>query len=131
MEPETAAGGGLRFLLTTEFVYWHLRGRQEAVRLMKALASAGKPCISAVSVLELQMLAADQPPEGVALIEALPVVALTGKTAARAAELLRNDSLGLDSTQAQLVATCLEEGLVLVHTWPERVGLPGLLEVSL
>ena len=131
MPADAAKGEGIRFLLTTEFVYWHLQGREDAVGLLTALASAGRPYISAVSLLELQVLAAGQSPEGIALIEALRVAPVTAQIAARAAELLREPDWVLDSGQALVVATCLVEGFVLVHTWAERVARAGLLEISL
>jgi hypothetical protein len=82
-------------------------------------------------LLELQVLAAGQSPEGTALIEALQVAPVTAAIAVRAAELLQEPDWALDSAEALMVATCLVEGFVLVHTWPERVARAGLLEVSL
>jgi len=43
-----------RFLLDSDIIIWHLRGRKEITEMLKEIQSFGLPACSALSVLEVQ-----------------------------------------------------------------------------
>ncbi|HXZ39054.1 MAG TPA: PIN domain-containing protein, partial [Thermodesulfobacteriota bacterium] len=79
-----------RFLLDSDIIIWHLRGRLEVTEMLRDLQRAGLPACSALSVLEVQLGVKKGEEEKTArFLDSLRVFDVTREIATVAARLIR------------------------------------------
>jgi predicted nucleic acid-binding protein len=107
-----------KFLLDTDVIIWHLRGRQDVTRALRELQAFGVPACSALSVLEVQVgLKKGEEERTAHFLSSLSVIAVTKEIAERAALEIRDQraqGITIDIPDAIIAATCLTQGLTLV-----------------
>jgi tRNA(fMet)-specific endonuclease VapC len=107
-----------KFLLDTDVIIWHLRGRQEVTRALRTLQEFGVPFCSTLSVLEVQVGLKRGEEEITGLfLDSLSIIDVTKKIAERAALTIREQrtqGITMDIPDAIIAATCLIHNLTLV-----------------
>lgn len=118
------------YLLDSDILIWHLRGRAEVVELLNRLAENGELQISAVSVLEVQAgVKAGEGQRTNALLEGLPCLAIDRAIANRAGEYIRtyrSRGTTLDFADSLVAATAVLHNLVLVTMNVAHYPMPEL-----
>lgn len=107
-----------RFLLDSDIIIWHLRGRREIMEMLKDIQKFGLPACSVQSVLEVQV-GVKRGEEEITdqFLQSLKVLDLTREIANQAAYLLREykaKGITLSLPDAVIATTCLEHDLILV-----------------
>jgi tRNA(fMet)-specific endonuclease VapC len=106
------------FLLDSDVIIWHLRGRHEATEMIRKLQNFSLPGCSAVSVFEVQMGAKRGEEEAtLRFLKALKIFDINWEVADRSAQLVREyKSKGktLGVADALIAGTCLYHDLTLV-----------------
>ena len=106
------------FLLDTDVMIWHLRGRHEVTEMLRNLQNISLPGCSAVSVFEVQMGVKRGEEEATSrFLKALKIFDVTWEVADRSAQLVREyQSKGrtLGVADALIAGTCLLHSLTLV-----------------
>lgn len=118
------------FLLDTDVIIWHLRGRMETAEALKEIQRYGVPSCSVLSVLEVQ-LGMKKGEEGKTLcfLDALKLFAVDRSIANHGARLIREQrskGITLDIPDAVIAATCLEHHLVLLTYTTRHYPISGL-----
>ena len=107
-----------KFLLDTDVIIWHLRGRRDVTRALFELQAFGVPSCSALSILEVQVgVKKGEEAKTDLFLGSLVVVDVTRKIADKAAvsiRELRAKGVTIDLPDAIIAATCLVHGLTLV-----------------
>ena len=107
-----------RFLLDSDVIIWHLRGRHEVTEMLRNLQNMSLPGCSAVSVFEVQMGVKRGEEEATnRFLKALKIFDVTWEVADRSAQLVREyQSKGrtLGVADALIAGTCLLHNLTLV-----------------
>ncbi len=107
-----------KFLLDTDVIIWHLRGRKDVTRALFELQAFDVPSCSALSVLEVQVgVKKGEEAKTDLFLGSLTVVDVTKKIAERAAQAVRQQraqGVTIDLPDAIIAATCLVHGLTLV-----------------
>jgi tRNA(fMet)-specific endonuclease VapC len=107
-----------RFLLDSDVIIWHLRGRQEVTEMIRDLQNLSLPGCSAVSVFEVQMGVKRGEEEAThRFLKALKIFDVNWEVADRSAQLVREyKSKGrtLGVADALIAGTCLLHDLTLV-----------------
>ncbi len=107
-----------RFLLDSDFIIWHLRGRHEATEMIRKLQNFSLPGCSAVSVFEIQMgVKRGEEEATLRFLKALKIFDINWEVADRSARLVREykskgQTLGV--ADALIAGTCLYHDLTLV-----------------
>jgi tRNA(fMet)-specific endonuclease VapC len=107
-----------RFLLDSDVIIWHLRGRHEVTEMLRNLHDFSLPGCSAVSVFEVQMGVKRGEEEAThRFLKALKIFDVNWEVADRSAQLVREyKSKGrtLGVADALIAGTCLYHDLTLV-----------------
>ncbi len=118
------------FLLDTDVIIWHLRGREETTEALKEIQRYGVPSCSVLSILEVQ-LGIKKGEEGKTLrfLDALKVFVVDRSIANHGARLIREQrrkGITLDIPDAVIAATCLEHHLILLTYNTRHYPIPDL-----
>ncbi len=107
-----------KFLLDTDVIIRHLRGRKEVTRALTELQAFGVPSCSPLSILEVQVgVKRGEEAKTDLFLGALTVFDVTKKIADKAAQLVREQrakSVTIDLPDAIIAATCMTHRLTLV-----------------
>jgi predicted nucleic acid-binding protein len=107
-----------KFLLDTDVIIWHLRGRKDVTRVLTELQAFGVPSCSALSVLEVQVgVKKGEEAKTDLFFGSLIVLDVTKKIADKAAALVREQrakGITIDLPDAIIAATCIVHRLTLV-----------------
>ena len=119
-----------KFLLDTDVIIWHLRGRRDVTRALTELQAFGVPSCSALSILEVQVgVKKGEEAKTDLFLGSLVVVDVTRKIADKAAvsiRELRAKGVTIDLPDAIIAATCLVHGLTLVTYNKKHYPFPKL-----
>ena len=107
-----------KFLLDTDVIIWHLRGRPEVTKALRDLQAFSVPSCSALSILEVRvgMKRGEEYKTGL-FLGSLTVFDVTRQIADRAADLIRDQKVKgvtLDLPDAVIAGTCMLHDLTLV-----------------
>jgi predicted nucleic acid-binding protein len=106
------------FLLDSDVIIRHLRGRNEVTEMLKGLQRYGVPGCSAISILEVEMGRKKIEEEKTSrFLKALKVFEISREVAAQAAKMVRDQKskgLSLGLGDAIIAGTCLLNHLTLV-----------------
>jgi predicted nucleic acid-binding protein len=107
-----------RFLLDSDIIIWHLRGREEVTEMLRDLQRFGVPGCSALSVLEVQLGVKRGEEERTShFFKSLKVFDVNMEIAGKAAQLIREfkgKGVTLNIPDAIIASTCILYHLVLV-----------------
>ncbi len=107
-----------RFLLDSDVIIWHLRGRKEVTEVLRDLQRFGLPACSALSVLEIQLgVKKGEEEKTDRFLESLRIFDVDMETANKAAQLIRRSKakgITLDLPDSIIAATCILHDLILV-----------------
>src|SRR4030043_1140464 len=108
-----------KYLLDSDIIIWHLRGRKEITEMLKDLQRSGLPACSAISVLEVQLGVKTKDEEGKTnrFLESLKVFDLNLNIAKIAAQLIREHKtkgVTMDIPDAIIASTCILYDVTLV-----------------
>jgi predicted nucleic acid-binding protein len=120
-----------KFLLDTDVIIWHLRGRLEVTRALRELQAFGIPSCSALSILEVQVgvKKGEETKTGL-FLGSLKVFDVTRQIADKAGVLVREQKakgVTFDLPDAVIAATCLLHDLNLVTYNTRHYSLAGLI----
>jgi predicted nucleic acid-binding protein len=108
-----------KYLLDSDIIIWHLRGRKEITEMLKDLQRSGLPACSAISVLEVQLGVKTKDEEGKTdrFLESLKVFDVNMDIAKIAAQLIREykaKGVTIDIPDGIIASTCILHDLILV-----------------
>ncbi len=107
-----------KYLLDTDVITWHLRGRNEVTRVLTELQAFGVPSCSALSILEVQVgVKKGEEAKTDLFLGSLTFFDVTKKIAEKAALSVRERKtrgVTIDLPDAIIAATCMVHGLTLV-----------------
>jgi len=107
-----------KFLLDSDVIIWHLRGRKEVTEVLRDLQKFGLPACSALSVLEIQLgVKKGEEEKTDRFINSLGIFDVNREVASKAAQLIRQykaRGVTLDLPDAIIAATCILHELILV-----------------
>ena len=108
-----------KYLLDSDTIIWHLRGRKEITDMLKDLQRSGLPACSTISVLEVQLGVKTKDEEGKTsrFFESLKVFDVSMDIARIAAQLIRQykaKGVTMDIPDSIIASTCLLHDLILV-----------------
>lgn len=107
-----------KFLLDTDVIIWHLRGRRDVTRALTELQAFGVPSCSALSILEVQVgVKKGEEAKTDLFLGSLTVFDVTKKIADKAALSIREQrakGVTIDLPDAIIAATCMVHRLTLV-----------------
>jgi predicted nucleic acid-binding protein len=119
-----------RFLLDSDVIIWHLRGRDEVTRMLRDLQRFGVPGCSALSILEVQVGVKKGEEERTNyFLKHLKVLDVSGEVASKAAQLIReykSKGVTLDIPDAVIASTCILHDLILVTYNRKHYPITGL-----
>jgi len=108
-----------KYLLDSDTIIWHLRGRKEITEMLKDLQRSGLPACSTISVLEVQLGVKTKDEEGKTnrFLESLKVFDVNMDIAKIAAQLIREykaKGITMDIPDSIIASTCILHDLILV-----------------
>lgn len=107
-----------RFLLDSDVIIWHLRGRKEVTEVLRDLQKFGLPACSALSVLEVQLgMKKGEEEKTDRFLKSLRIFDVDLEIASKAAQLIRWHKIRgvtLDLPDSVIAATCILHELILV-----------------
>jgi len=108
-----------KYLLDSDIIIWHLRGRKEITEMLKNLQRSGLPACSAISVLEVQLgvKTKDEEEKTNRFLESLRVFDVNMDMAKIAAQLIRQykaKGVTIDIPDSIIASTCILHDLILV-----------------
>ena len=108
-----------KYLLDSDAIIWHLRGRREITEMLKDLQRSGLPSCSAISVLEVQLGVKTKDEEGKTnrFFESLKIFDVDMDIARVAAQLIREykaKGVTMDIPDSIIASTCILHDLILV-----------------
>jgi len=108
-----------KYLLDSDIIIWHLRGRREITEMLKDLQRYGLPACSTISVLEVQLGVKTKDEEGKTnrFLESLKVFDVNMDIAKMAAQLIREykaKGVTMDIPDSIIASTCILHDLILV-----------------
>jgi hypothetical protein len=107
-----------RFLLDSDVIIWHLRGRKEITEMLRDLQRSGLPACSALSVLEVQLgVKKGEEEQTDRFLKSLRIFDVNMEIASKAAQLIRRykaRGVTLDLPDSVIAATCILHELILV-----------------
>jgi predicted nucleic acid-binding protein len=118
------------FLLDSDVVIWHLRGRAEVVEIVLALARRGRIGLSAITRAEV-LLGMREPERALTLgfldsCETLPVAAETADRAGEIFRSFRSQGVTLSLPDTLIGATALLASIPLYTCNPRHYPMPDL-----
>jgi hypothetical protein len=106
-----------RFLLDSDVIIWHLRGRKEVTEVLRDLQRFGLPACSALSVLEIQLgVKKGEEEKTDRFLKSLRIFDVDMEIASEAAQLIRRSKargVTLDLPDSVIAATCILHDLIL------------------
>jgi predicted nucleic acid-binding protein len=119
-----------RFLLDSDVIIWHLRGRQEITAMLKDIQKFGVPACSALSVLEIQVgVKKGEEEKTDRFMDSLKIFDVNREIASRAARIIREckkKGIAIDLPDAIIASTCLLQDLILVTCNRKHYPIPEL-----
>ena len=119
-----------RFLLDSDVIIWHLRGRKEVTEMLRDLQKFGVPACSALSVLEVQLGVKKGEEEKTDLfLRSLRILDVNIGIANKAAHLILEHKLKgitLDLPDAVIAGTCILHDLILVTYNTKHYPISGI-----
>jgi len=107
-----------RFLLGSDVIIWHLRGRKEVTEMLRDLQRVGLPACSALSVLEVQLgVKKGEEEKTDRFLRSLRIFDINMEIANKAAQLIREykaKGITIDLPDAIIASTCIVHDLTLV-----------------
>jgi predicted nucleic acid-binding protein len=108
-----------KYLLDSDTIIWHLRGRKEITEMLKDLQRSGLPACSTISVLEVQLGVKTKDEEGKTnrFFESLKIFDVNMDIAKIAAQLIREykaKGVTMDIPDSIIASTCILHDLILV-----------------
>jgi predicted nucleic acid-binding protein len=108
-----------KYLLDSDIIIWHLRGRREITEMLKDLQRSGLPACSAISVLEVKLGEKTKDEEGETnrFLESLKVFDVNMDIAKMAAQLIHEykaKGVTIDIPDSIIASTCILHDLILV-----------------
>lgn len=107
-----------RFLLDSDIIIWHLRGRGEVTEMLRDIQRFGLPSCSALSVLEVQVGVKKGEEEYTdQFLKSLKMFDVNWEIANRAAHLIREYStkgITINLSDAIIASTCILHDVILV-----------------
>jgi len=107
-----------KFLLDSDVIIWHLRGRKEITEILRDIQRFGLPGCSALTVLEVQLGVKRGEEEGTErFLRSLKIFDVHIEIAMKAAQIIREykaKGVILDLPDAIIASTCLLCDLILV-----------------
>ncbi|MBM4341081.1 MAG: type II toxin-antitoxin system VapC family toxin [Deltaproteobacteria bacterium] len=107
-----------KFLLDSDVIIWHLRGRKEITEMLRDIQRYGLPGCSALTVLEVQLGVKKGEEEGTErFLRSLKIFDVHIEIAMKAAQIIREykaKGVTLDLPDAIIAGTCLLYDLILV-----------------
>jgi predicted nucleic acid-binding protein len=107
-----------KFLLDSDVIIWHLRGRKEVTEVLRDLQRFGLPACSALSVLEIQLgVKRGEEEKTDRFLKSLRIFDVDMEIASKAAQLIRErkaKGITLDLPDSVIAATCILHELILV-----------------
>ena len=107
-----------RFLLDSDVIIWHLRGRKEITEMLRDLQRSGLPACSALSVLEVQLgVKKGEEEKTDRFLKSLKIFDVNMEIANHAAKLIREyriKGVTMDLPDAIIASTCILHDLILV-----------------
>ncbi len=119
-----------RFLLDSDVIIWHLRGRKEVTDTLREIQKFGVPACSALSVLEVQVgVKKGEGEKTDRFLGALRVLDVNREIAHKAGQLIRefrSKGVSLDLPDAVIASTCILHELILVTYNRKHYPIPQL-----
>lgn len=119
-----------RFLLDSDVIIWHLRGRKEVTDMLKDLQRFGVPACSALSVIEVQLgVKKGEEDKTDRFLGSLRVFDVNRDIANQAALLIRGckaRGIKMEVPDAVIAGTCVVNDLVLVTYNTKHYPIPEL-----
>jgi hypothetical protein len=107
-----------RFLLDSDVIIWHLRGRKEVTEVLRDIQTFGLPACSALSVLEVQLgVKKGEEEKTDRFLRSLRIFDVNMEIANKGAQLIREykaKGITLDLPDAIIASTCILHDLILV-----------------
>jgi len=119
------------YLLDSDIIIWHLRGRKEITEMLKDLQRSGLPACSAISALEVHLGVKTKEEEGKTnrFLESLKVFDVNMDIAKIAAQLIRDykaKGVTMDIPDSIIASTCILHDLTLVTYNRKHYPISGL-----
>ena len=122
--------GMSRFLLDSDIIIWHLRGRREVAEMLKDMQRFGVPACSALSVLEVQVgVKKGEEEKTNRFLGALQIFDVNLEIANKAALLIREykgKGISIELPDAVIAGTCISNDLILVTLNRKHYPFPEL-----
>jgi len=119
-----------RFLLDSDVIIWHLRGRREVTEVLRDLQKSGLPGCSALSVLEIQLgVKKGEEEKTDRFLKSLRIFDVNMEIASKAAELIRRckaKGVTFDLPDSVIAATCILHDLILVSYNTRHYPIPEI-----
>ena len=119
-----------RFLLDSDVIIWHLRGRKEVTEMLMDLQKFGVPACSALSILEVQLGVKKCEEDKTNLfLGSLKICDVNIEIANKAAQIIREHKvkgITIDLPDAVIAATCLLYDLILVTFNTKHYPVAGI-----
>ena len=118
------------FLLDSDVIIWHLRGRKEVTEMLRDLQRFGLPACSALTFLEVQLgVRKGEEEKTDRFLRSLTVFDVNTEIANKAAKLIREykaKGITLDLPDAIIAGTCMVNDLILVTYHTKHYPISGL-----
>ena len=118
------------FLLDSDVIIWHLRGRKEVTEMLRDLQRFGLPACSALTFLEVQLgVRKGEEEKTDRFLGSLTVFDINTEIANKAAKLIREykaKRITLDLPDAIIAGTCILNNLILVTYNTRHYPISGL-----
>ncbi len=119
-----------RFLLDSDIIIWHLRGRREITAMLKEIQNFGLPACSALSVLEVQVgVKKGEEEKTDRFLRSLRIFDVNREIANKAAQLIREykiKGITIDLPDAVIAGTCILHDLILATLNKKHYPIPQL-----
>jgi len=119
-----------KFLLDSDVIIWHLRGRKEVTEMLRDLQRFGVPACSALSVIEVQSgVKKGEEEKTDRFLGSLMVFDVNREVANQAALLIREykaKGIRIEVPDAVIAGTCILHDLVLVTYNTKHYPIPEL-----
>jgi len=119
-----------KFLLDSDVIIWHLRGRKEVTEMLRDLQRFGVPACSALTVIEVQLgVKKGEEEKTDRFLRSLMVFDVNREIANQAALLIRGykaKGIKIEVPDAVIAGTCILNDLVLVTYNTKHYPIPEL-----
>jgi len=119
-----------KFLLDSDVIIWHLRGRKEVTEMLRDLQRFGVPACSALSVIEVQLgVKKGEEEKTDRFLRSLMLFDVNRQIANQAALLIRGykaKGIKIEVPDAVIASTCILNDLLLVTYNTKHYPIPEL-----